>query len=85
VGQIRWTPEAKSVIYTRGGDLEFLGRSDPNPGVITAGVDQSIWIVIPGSSEYAAPREITAGHSAPFRPKATASRSCATARYGSRT
>jgi hypothetical protein len=63
VGQIRWTPDAKSVIYTRGGDLEFLGRNDPNPGVITTGVDQSIWIVTPDSSENAAPRKIAAGHS----------------------
>jgi Tol biopolymer transport system component len=32
VGQIHWTPDGKSVVYTRGGDLEFLGRTDPNPG-----------------------------------------------------
>src|SRR6204780_196682 len=55
VGQIHWTPAGKSVIYPRGGDLEFLGRDGPNPGVITTGVDQSIWIVTPGSSENAAP------------------------------
>jgi dipeptidyl aminopeptidase/acylaminoacyl peptidase len=69
VGQIHWTPDAKSVIYTRGGDLEFLGRSDPNPSVIATGVDQSIWMVTPGSSENAAPRKIAAGHSAAISPK----------------
>ena len=31
VGQLCWTPDGKAVIYVRGGDLEFLGRPDPNP------------------------------------------------------
>jgi len=69
VGQIRWTPDAKSVIYTRGGDLEFLGRNDPNPGAFTTGVDQSIYIVTPGSSENTAPRKIAQGHSTAISPK----------------
>jgi len=47
IGQIRWTPDARAVVYTRGGDLEFLGRPDPNPAVNPAGVDQGIWIAAP--------------------------------------
>src|SRR4051812_37276963 len=31
IGQLRWTPDGRSLVYTRGGDLEFLGRPDPNP------------------------------------------------------
>jgi len=32
LGQLTFTPDGKSVIYVRGGDLENLGRPDPNPG-----------------------------------------------------
>jgi dipeptidyl aminopeptidase/acylaminoacyl peptidase len=65
VGQLRFTPDGKAVIYVRGGDLEFLGRPDPNPVADPAGVDQSIWIAAPGE----APRKIGAGHSPVISPK----------------
>src|SRR5664280_1891515 len=65
VGQLCWTPDGKAVIYVRGGDLEFLGRHDPNPSADPAGVDQSIWIAAPGE----APRKIAAGHSPVVSPK----------------
>ena len=65
VGQLRWTPDGKAVIYVRGGDLEFLGRPDPNPSADPAGVDQSIWIAAPGE----APRKIGPGHSPVVSPK----------------
>src|ERR1035437_5351609 len=65
VGQLRWTPDAKAVVYVRGGDLEFLGRPDPNPMADPAGVDQSIWIAAPGE----APRKLAAGHSPVVSPK----------------
>ncbi len=65
VGQLHWTPDGKAVIYVRGGDLEFLGRSDPNPAADPAGVDQSIWIVAPRET----PRKIGPGHSPVVSPK----------------
>jgi dipeptidyl aminopeptidase/acylaminoacyl peptidase len=65
VGQLRWTPDGKAVIYVRGGDLEFLGRPDPNPTADTAGTDQAIWIAAPGE----APRRVGAGHSPAVSPK----------------
>jgi dipeptidyl aminopeptidase/acylaminoacyl peptidase len=65
VGQLCWTADGKAVIYVRGGDLEFLGRPDPNPMADPAGVDQSIWIAAPGE----APRKIAAGHSPAVSPK----------------
>jgi dipeptidyl aminopeptidase/acylaminoacyl peptidase len=65
VGQLRWTPDGKAVIYVRGGDLEFLGRPAPNPTADPAGVDQSIWIAALGE----APRKIGAGHSPTVSPK----------------
>jgi dipeptidyl aminopeptidase/acylaminoacyl peptidase len=65
VGQLQWTPDGKAVVYVRGGDLEFLGRPDPNPTADPDGVDQSIWIAAPGE----APRKIAVGHSPTVCPK----------------
>jgi dipeptidyl aminopeptidase/acylaminoacyl peptidase len=65
LGQLSWTPDGRSVVYTRGGDLEFLGRPDPNPSTATAGVDQSIWIVTPGEQ----PKHLAQGHSGAVSPK----------------
>ncbi len=65
IGQLHWTPDARAVLYTRGGDLEFLGRPDPNPAADPAGVEQAIWIAAPGE----APRKLAAGHSPAISPK----------------
>jgi dipeptidyl aminopeptidase/acylaminoacyl peptidase len=65
VGQLHFTPDGRAVVYTRGGDLEFLGRPDPNPSTNPEGVDQSIWIVAPGEK----PRKIAEGHSPAISPK----------------
>src|SRR2546422_6907891 len=65
IGQLQWTPDGRAVIYTRGGDLEFLGRPDPNPNVDTAGTEQAIWIAAPGQK----PRKIADGHSPAVSPK----------------
>ncbi len=65
VGQLQWTPDGKSVLYVHGGDLEFLGRPDPNPGMNPSGVEQAIWLVTLGQ----APRKIAIGHSPAVSPK----------------
>ncbi len=65
VGQLHWTPDGHSVVYVRGGDLEFLGRPDPNPAANTEGVEQAIWIAALGE----APRRIAVGHSPAISPK----------------
>ncbi len=59
IGQLQWTPDARAVVYVRGGDLEFLGRPDPNPSADPAGVEQAIWMAAPGEK----PRKIGEGHS----------------------
>src|SRR5258706_897987 len=64
IGQLCFTPDGR-VVYTRGGDLEFLGRPDPNPGVDPAGTEQAIMIVGSGPP----PRKIAEGHSAEISPK----------------
>ena len=65
VGQLQWTPDGKALVYTRGGDLEFLGRPDPNPTADTNGTEQAIWRVAPGEK----PRKIADGHSPAVSPK----------------
>jgi dipeptidyl aminopeptidase/acylaminoacyl peptidase len=65
VGQIHWTPDGRAVVYVRGGDLEFLGRPDPNPSANPDGTEQAIWIAAPGEQ----PRKIAAGHSPVISPK----------------
>jgi len=65
IGQLQWTPDGRAVVYVRGGDLEFLGRPDPNPTANAAGVEQAIWIAAPGET----PRKIALGHSPAISPK----------------
>src|SRR5579872_7055631 len=64
LGQLGWTPDGRSIVYVRGGDLEFLGRNDPNPMSNPAGVEQAIWLVAPGE----APRKLAAGYSPAVSP-----------------
>jgi dipeptidyl aminopeptidase/acylaminoacyl peptidase len=65
IGQLHWTPDGRAVLYTRGGDLEFPGRPDPNPSAIPAGVGQAVWMVIPGEQ----PRKLGEGNSPAISPK----------------
>jgi dipeptidyl aminopeptidase/acylaminoacyl peptidase len=65
IGQPQWNPDGKSLVYVRGGDLEFLGRPDPNPNADPAGVEQAIWLAAPGEK----PRKIADGHSPAISPK----------------
>ena len=45
VGQLSWAPDAATIVYTRGGDLEFLNKPNPNPLSSPQGVEQDIWAV----------------------------------------
>jgi dipeptidyl aminopeptidase/acylaminoacyl peptidase len=65
IGDIVWTPDARSVVYVHGGDFEFPGRPDPNPALLTAGVEQTIFIVpVDGGT----PRRLAAGRSPAVSP-----------------
>jgi len=65
IGDITWTPDAKSVVYVHSGDFEFPGRPDPNPALLTAGVEQTIFIVpVDGGT----PRRLAAGRSPAVSP-----------------
>src|ERR1051326_2963324 len=65
IGQLHWTPDNRAVVYTRGGDLEFPGRPDPNPTADPRGVEQAIGMVVPGKK----PRKLGLGHSPAISPK----------------
>jgi dipeptidyl aminopeptidase/acylaminoacyl peptidase len=65
IGQLEWTPDGRAVVYTHGGDLEFLDRPDPNPTADPAGVEQAVWMVVPGQQ----PRKLGDGHSPAVSPQ----------------
>jgi len=43
LGQLSWTPDAATLVFTRGGDFEFLDRPYPNPQSFPQGVEQGVW------------------------------------------
>jgi dipeptidyl aminopeptidase/acylaminoacyl peptidase len=69
IGDVAWTPDAESVVYVRGGDLEFPGSAAPNPALIPQGVEQDIWIVpIHSTHPDSAPRKIAEGRAPAVAP-----------------
>ena len=64
IDEIRWTSDARSLIYVRGGDFE-MGRENPNPRSDPAGVEQTIWVI---SAEGGAPRRLAEGHAPAISP-----------------
>jgi dipeptidyl aminopeptidase/acylaminoacyl peptidase len=65
VGELEWTPDGKSIVYTRGGDFEFPERSYPNPATNPAGVEQDVWLV---SFSGSAPRKLGEGRAPAVSP-----------------
>jgi dipeptidyl aminopeptidase/acylaminoacyl peptidase len=45
IGQLSWSPDAETIVFTRGGDLEFLNKSYPNPRSSPQGVEQGVWAI----------------------------------------
>ena len=44
IAELRWTPDAQTLVYVRGGDFE-TSREYPNPRSYPQGVEQAIWVV----------------------------------------
>jgi dipeptidyl aminopeptidase/acylaminoacyl peptidase len=44
IAELRWTRDAKAIVYVRGGDFE-TSREYPNPRSNPQGVEQDIWVV----------------------------------------
>ena len=66
LGQLSWAPDAATLVYTRGGDFEFLDRPYPNPQSSPQGVQQGVWAV---SLETRESRLLGEGHSPAVSPK----------------
>src|SRR5580693_5066045 len=68
LGMLSWAPDAETIVYTRGGDLEFANGTYPNPTNSPQGPEQNIWAV---SVSGGAPKKLAEGHSPAVSPKGT--------------
>jgi dipeptidyl aminopeptidase/acylaminoacyl peptidase len=66
LGQLSWTPDAATLVFTRGGDFEFLDRPYPNPQSSPQGVEQGVWALSVESREA---KLLGEGHSPSVSPK----------------
>ena len=66
LGQLSWSADATTIVYTRGGDLEFLNRPYPNAQSSPQGVEQGIWAL---SFESGETKLLGEGHSPAVSPK----------------
>src|SRR3989441_12651177 len=44
IGELQWTPDAKAIVYVRGGGPNGRGET-PNPHSLPEGVEQDVWVV----------------------------------------
>src|SRR5438105_10573522 len=65
LGELQWTPDARAIVYTRGGDLEN-DKEYPNPRSFPQGVEQDVWLVPSSGGE---PRRLGEGHTPAVSPK----------------
>src|SRR2546430_10954169 len=65
IGELAWTPDARALVYVRGGDANARGEY-PNPLSLTAGAEQALWIV---AATGGAPRRLGEGHAPAVSPK----------------
>ena len=65
IAELAWTPDARAIVYARGGDFETL-REAPNPRSFPQGVEQDIWVVALAGGP---PRKLGEGHSPAVSPK----------------
>src|SRR5579885_3026659 len=45
IGMIQWSADGKSIVYVRGGDLEHIGRDNPNPRSAAMTPEQAIYVI----------------------------------------
>jgi dipeptidyl aminopeptidase/acylaminoacyl peptidase len=65
IAELAWTPDARAVLYTLGGDFDTLHEA-PNPRSSPQGGEQDVWVV---SLAGGAPRKVSEGHSPSVSPK----------------
>src|SRR5437867_4505733 len=67
IGELQWTPDAKAIVYVRGGGANGRGEV-PNPHSLPEGVEQDVWMVqVTGGA--LSPRRLGEGSSPAVSPK----------------
>jgi len=64
LADLRWTPDARAIVYVRGGGPNPKGEY-PNPHSLVTGVEQAVWVV---AASGGAPRRVGEGHSPAVSP-----------------
>jgi dipeptidyl aminopeptidase/acylaminoacyl peptidase len=65
ISDITWSPDAKSILYVRGGSSDNPENIAPNPAHFPGGAEQDVWLV---SLDGGAPRKVGPGRSPTFSP-----------------
>ena len=60
IGMIEWSSDGRSVVYVRGGDLEHIGRDNPNPRNLPQIPEQAIYAI---AFDGGAAKKLADGHS----------------------
>ncbi len=68
LGGLEWIPDAKTLLYVRGGGANRQGDV-PNPTSDPAGAEQVVWRLAVDGSESLAPVKVGAGHGAAVSPR----------------
>lgn len=69
VGQLSWSPDAETIVFTRGGDLEFANAANPNPANVPGALEQNLWAVSAAGGQ---PKALGEGHAPSVSPKGDA-------------
>jgi len=69
LGQLSWAPNAETIVFTRGGDLEFSNKPYPNPASAPQGVEQAVWAVAISTGQAT---KLSEGHFPSVSPKGDA-------------
>src|SRR5437867_4078820 len=65
LGDLQWTPDARAIVYVRGGDASARGEI-PNPHSLVEGVEQAVWVApLAGGAQ----RRLGEGHGPAVSPK----------------
>lgn len=66
ITDLRWSPDAESIVYVRGGDPDDPEKMSPNPTHLPQGAEQDVWLVSADGSE---PHKLGEGRSPAFSSK----------------
>jgi dipeptidyl aminopeptidase/acylaminoacyl peptidase len=63
IKDLRWSPDAQSIVYVRGSDTDDPEKMSANPALLPQGAEQDVWLV---SLDGGAPRKLGAGRAPAF-------------------